>query len=405
MKKKIGIYGIAGVYNLGCEAIVRGTYENLKNEFENAEWIYFSPNKKKDAIALTDLPIEIRETKKKWVFIKKCFNKMFDILNIGYQIPYDNYKEIIKSVDTIISVGGDIYTIPAYLRNKKKYPYYNRLVDFGNLALKMNKKIIIYGASIGPFGDYSKAVLYYKSHLQKVNLIVARDKFTIKYLADIGISNNVVFLPDPAFALRKNEKMINNQSKIIGINLSGLSLMETYGKITKDTITSLAKVIERIIDCTGYDILFIPHVFAPYEIDNDFIIENKIIDSMDESYKNRVTITEKNTFLTIKDELIQCSIVIAARMHCAINAMSEGIPTILLSYSSKAKGMCEFVYGDTKWVYDIKKLDNEQLLFLINELLENRNAVSQNIVKNLNKKLQKVEYDRAYKILSKIVNN
>ena len=269
----------------------------------------------------------------------------------------------------------------------------------------MNKRIIIYGASIGPFGDYSKAVLYYKSHLQKVNLIVARDKFTIKYLADIGISNNVVFLPDPAFALRKNEKMINNQSKIIGVNLSGLSLMETYGKITKDTITSLAKVIERIIDCTGYDILFIPHVFAPYEIDNDFIIETKIIDSMDESYKNRVTITEKNTFLTIKDELIQCSIVIAARMHCAINAMSEGIPTILLSYSSKAKGMCEFVYGDTKWVYDIKKLDSEQLLFLINELLENRNEVSQNIVNNLNKKLQKVEYDRAYKTLSKIVNN
>lgn len=404
MKKKIGIYGIAGVYNLGCEAIIRGTYENFKSQFPDAEWIYYSPNRNYDAAVLSDLPIEIRETKKKWVFIKKCCNKIFDVLKIGYQIPYDDYKDIINNVDIIISVGGDIYTIPAYLREKKKYPYYNRLVDFGNQALKRGKKIIIYGASIGPFGEYQKAVLYYKSHFQKINLIVARDRFTVQYLSDIGISDNVVFMPDPAFALRKNNKVISNHAKVIGVNLSGLSLVETYGKVTEETLESLAKVIERIIDSTGYDILFIPHVFAPYEIDNDFIIENKIISSLDESYKSRVTITEKNTFLSIKEELMRCSLVIAARMHCAINAMSEGIPTILLSYSSKAKGMCEFVYGDTKWLYDIKNLDNEELLFLIKKLLENRNEISRNIVENLNNKLSREKYKDANKALSRIAN-
>ena len=66
--------------------------------------------------------------------------------------------------------------------------------------------------------------------------------------------------------------------------------------------------------------------------------------------------------------------------------------------------MCEFVYGDTKWVYDIKNLDNEELLFLIKKLLENRNEISRNIVENLNNKLSREKYKDANKALSRIAN-
>ena len=55
------------------------------------------------------------------------------------------------------SVGGDIYTIPKYLRKRNHYRYVNYLVEFGEYALKRGIKIIIYGASIGPFGKYEKA--------------------------------------------------------------------------------------------------------------------------------------------------------------------------------------------------------------------------------------------------------
>lgn len=405
MKKIIGIYGIAGVYNLGCEAIIRGTYEHLKTQFPNAKWIYYTPNRAADALILNDLPIEIRETKKKFVLIKKCFNKIFDMLKIGYQIPYDDYNDIINNVDIIISVGGDIYTIPTYLREKEKYPYYNRLVEFGNIALKQNKKIIIYGASIGPFGKYKKAIMYYKSHLDRVDLIVVREKSTMQYLKEIGISSNVVFSPDPAFSLRQNVKYSKNYSDTIGINLSGLSLIETYGRISKDTIKLLAGIIEKIIDVTGCNICFVPHVFAPYEIDNDFIIQRKIINLLNEKYREKVTITDDNTFLSVKNDLSQCSIVVAARMHCAINSLSEGIPTILLSYSSKAKGMCEFVYGNTKWVYDVKKLNDIKFINLIKDMLEHRNELNRSIVDNLNKKLVKENYKDMYAALSDVANN
>ena len=402
MKKRIGIYGIAGVYNLGCEAIIRGTYENLKDRFPDAQWIYYTPNKVDDAMVLKDLPIEIRETKKKYAFIKKCFNKLFDILKIGYQIPYDDYNDILKNIDIIISVGGDIYTIPAYQREKKKYPYYNRLVDFGNNALKQNKKIIIYGASIGPFGKYQKAILYYKSHLKRVDLIVVRDKSTEQYLKKIGICSNVVFLPDPAFSLRQNLQYSKINSDTIGINLSGLSLIETYGKMSNESISLLSRIIEKIIDNTDCNIRFFPHVFAPYEIDNDLLIQKKIISALNEAYKKKVTISDNNTFLSVKNELSQCSIVIAARMHCAINAMSEGVPTILLSYSNKAKGMCEFVYGNTKWVYNIKEINDDKFIDLIKDMLEHRNEINRVIVNSLDEKLVKETYIEAYNVISNI---
>ena len=95
----------------------------------------------------------------------------------------------------------------------------------------------------------------------------------MQYLKNINIASNVVFSPDPAFSLRQNEKYSKNYSDTIGINLSGLSLIETYGKISNEAIRSLAEIIEKIINDTGYNIYFIPHVFAPHEIDNDFIIQ------------------------------------------------------------------------------------------------------------------------------------
>ena len=37
-------------------------------------------------------------------------------------------------------------------------------------------------------------------------------------------------------------------------------------------------------------------------------------------------------------------------MHCGIAGMSVGVPTLLLAYSPKAIGMCEYVYGSRDFV-------------------------------------------------------
>jgi polysaccharide pyruvyl transferase WcaK-like protein len=56
-------------------------------------------------------------------------------------------------------------------------------------------------------------------------------------------------------------------------------------------------------------------------------------------------------------------------MHCSINAISAGVPTILVSYSQKAVGMAEYVYGSRKWVIPIKEFNSLLLINLVKDML------------------------------------
>lgn len=55
---------------------------------------------------------------------------------------------------------------------------------------------------------------------------------------------------------------------------------------------------------------------------------------------------------------MRCDFVIAARMHCAVNAVSTGVPALFLAYSEKAKGMAEYVYGSNEPVIPLMDFEN-----------------------------------------------
>jgi polysaccharide pyruvyl transferase WcaK-like protein len=52
---KVGLYGILGVYNFGCEAIVRGAYNFIRTVYPESEIVYFSYSPEFDKRALADL--------------------------------------------------------------------------------------------------------------------------------------------------------------------------------------------------------------------------------------------------------------------------------------------------------------------------------------------------------------
>lgn len=399
----IGIYGIAGTYNLGCEAIIYGTIYNFRKIFSDSHFIFYSENASRDREILKDLSIEIKQIRKKKVLIKRCVNKVLRMVGINYQFLYDDYKSIIDEIDLIISVGGDIYTIPRFLLKKKRYLYYNRLVHFGEKVKQKNKKLIIYGASIGPFGNRKEAQNYYINHFKKVDLIISRDKKTISYLESLGMQDKIVFLPDPAFSLSKNLVKRNGMKNLIGLNFSGLSIKEIYGKCSDQGLMKLAHIVEKIIKRTKCDVLLVSHVFSNNKIDNDYVVLNKVMEYVEDSYKNRIKLTTSKSFFGVKNEILNCRMVISSRMHCAINAMSEGIPTILLTYSEKAKGMGEFVYNSSKWVYDIERLEDEKFFELIDEMLYSHEIISGQIVDNLEKKLSYDRYENQIKMLKNFV--
>ena len=339
--KKILLIGIGGVYNYGCEAIIRGTTNIIHQNIPDATIDYASYRVEDDKRRLEGCNIRIITRPFKRYSLKNIFRKLLTLA--GIYISYDSYS-LIKDYNAVFSVGGDIYT----LSPDGEIPY--SLMKFGEMCVKKGIPYILWCCSIGPFGNNNYALKEMQKHLSNISLIVAREEITIDFLKKIGNQNNVVFAPDPAFYVApeiRKHLFSNNRIKKIAINLSPLSVeylkMRSYEAIDIQTRT-----ITTIIDEFNADILLVPHVICDFnEKDDDYRYLENIKSNIPLSYRDRVSIVQKNIgYINTKKELISCDIAIAARMHCAINAVTAGIPTLFLSYSDKAKGMAKFIYGD-----------------------------------------------------------
>lgn len=360
---RIGLYGIWGTYNFGCEAIVRGAVKFINDILPGSQVVYLSYAFDYDKKALEDLDIEVVPVVERYNYVMRALNKFMEVIGGEKRIfPFDQNK-LLDGIDMIFSIGGDIYTIPAFLREQETYKYYNQLVDF---CERSKKPVVVYGASVGPWGEYQKAVDYYKKNLTKYRAILCREKETVEYLRNLGLKNTW-FFPDPAFLLGGQKE---NSGESIGINLSPLSLKELYGDYNDEHVERLASLIDEINEKTGRDIVFLPHVLSKNEYDNDLIFMKKVRDKMKHA-KNASIAESKSGFLGIKEAIRDCYIVIAARMHCAVNALEENVPTIFLSYSQKSIGMCEYVYGNKDWVVKIDDAERK-LITMVSDMCDKR---------------------------------
>ena len=402
---RIALYGIAGLYNYGCEAIVRGTEIFLHTIWPEADIVYYSKQYESDKRVISDINVSVIRQNRDYTLVERCINKGFRIAEIPYSIGDSSQKQVVnESFDIVVSIGGDIYTIPKYLLNRKKYPYYNKLVKLGDTVLKTKTKLLIFGASIGPFGNYQKAINYYARHLRNVDLIIAREKKTVEYLQGLEVKRNVKLLPDPAFLVTLEEEY-NVNPEYIGINFSPLSFREIYGNVSDEYIESLVAYIIKLHTSLNRKLMLIPHVISPTsENDNDLLFMEKIVQKIPDTYNSQIIITNPRSFLEAKRELRKCKVVIAARMHCAINALSEGVPTLLLSYSEKSKGMTEFVYGDDKWVVPLDKTMSGVTRKLL-ELLENEDSL-RNYLKKRIKDIRKMYFNNSiYSEMQEVFDN
>lgn len=358
---KIGLYGIEGLYNFGCEAIVRGTAELIWKIDPRIEIYYFSLRSSEDIPRLKDIPVHIVPVKRSKSIVKRGTNRILRMLGIDRRILLEDIIKKCADMDLIFSIGGDLYTIPKYRIGEKKLDRYNKLICFGD-QIQPQKRLIIWGASIGPFGEDSNVIEYYKRHLKKACHIFVRERRSFEYLNNLGIQNNLSFFPDPAFFVMGNLEAEGKEveKRYIGINLSPLSVKEIYGEITENVLKDLASLIEQVYLITHTPILMIPHVISPINSDdNDLDFQRRLLNYVDKTIKEKIRFAgHEDGFLGIKHSICECRFVIAARMHCAINALTECVPTIFLIYSSKSMGMAEYIYGSDRWTVGLDDLQS-----------------------------------------------
>lgn len=336
--------------------------------------------------------------------IRRIINKGLRIISIEKQLALWDAMSVVDDCDIVFSVGGDIYTIPQYIIDNNKAVKHSAIVEFGKIVTKYIP-MVIWGASIGPFGEKLDVKNYYLDHFKDINKIFCREAKTFNYLKSNGIISNLELCPDPAFYVRPmydNKIFTKGKKTRIGLNLSPLSVREQIGEEITSIQRRIVETIKELCVIPNSEIVLVPHVISPIsEKDNDLTYLKNIYNIIPIDYRKNVSILEDaKDFLETKNFLKTCDIVIAARMHCAINAVMERVPTIFLYYSQKGLGMAQYIYGNSNWAIKLTDID-KQLKNKTIEMLSKRESIS----KELKERISNIQRDEAkiIELLKKLI--
>ena len=348
--KNIILYGHGGSGNHGCEAIVRSTIKIIKKYDPKYEFQLMTERGDDDI----EYNIDKIATIKKISFIKPKFN--IDFISAYLRLKLLKQYEYLDALPYIsvareggfkyvvaLSIGGDNYC-------------YGDTSNYACINHRYNKhgiKTAMIGSSIEPSVIANPNV---KKDLQNYSVIIARESITYNALINAGL-NNAVILPDPAFQLDRVDLQlpkgfINNNT--VGLNISHI-IIESGNKRNL-ALKNYEHLIEHIINTTDMQIALIPHVV--WDGKDDRVPLRMLF----EKYKHigRVVMIEDHNCMELKGYIARCRFMVAARTHASIAAYSTCVPTLVVGYSVKAKGIAKDLFGTYEnYVLPVQSLSEE----------------------------------------------
>ena len=365
MKEKLILYMHAGSGNHGCEAIVNSLCRMVR---EPAVLVSYRAGE--------DEKYSLKEQCE--LIQERSFaeHKLAHILYYGYRkltgdresfIRYRYGKVFGKEMSPLaISIGGDNYCYDSMLSDL-------RLTNaaFG----RRGTKTVLLGCSIEPELLVKPEIV---EDLSRYHTIIAREPITYEALRDAfdrkeqegegkpgepgqQRTPQIYCYPDPAFTLRAKKLPLPEgfqEGNTVGINISPMiQEKETRSGITMENYETL---LQYIIQNTDMQIALIPHVVWNQ---ND---DRKPIHMLYERFKKtgRVIEIEDASCEVLKGYIGRCRMFVGARTHATIAAYSSLVPTLVVGYSVKARGIARDLFGtEENYVVPVQSLqDREDLV-------------------------------------------
>lgn len=351
LKNKLIMYMHAGSGNHGCEAIVNSVCHMVK---ENT--VLVSYRGEEDEVYSLQSLCEILQERS---FPK---NKAARAVSYFYRrltgdeeslIRY-RYREVFKekAAPLAISIGGDNYCYDNMLRDLR----------LTNAAFnRRGTKTVLLGCSIEPELLKRQEIM---EDLSGYHAIIARESITCEALKEAFKKYHekckdkkipkLYCYPDPAFILGKKELPLPAgfvTRNTVGINVS--PMVQSSESRSGITMKSYQSLIEFIIDHTDMQIALIPHVV--WKNNDDRIPLHELY----ERYvgTGRVLEIGDGTCEELKGYISRCRLFIGARTHATIAAYSSCVPTLVVGYSVKAKGIAMDLFGtDDHYVIPVQSL-------------------------------------------------
>ena len=331
--KKIIYFANGGSGNHGCEAIIRslerilacGNKSNMSLSVSHGEDTKYGLSELVETVALNTI------SHNNLTYVSSYIN--LKLKKSQYSLDLFPYRYVLKQLTNpkewlALSVGGDNYC-------------YGGTDFYSELDTTLHSKGVktaMVGCSIEPEVISNAEV---KKDLASHSLIIARESLTFDALIDNGLTN-ARLLPDPAFLL--NTKYAELPEGFLSGNTIGINLSPQVNKCSSDgeiTSRNVDCLIDYIIKNSAMQIALIPHVVWPQS--NDF----DTLKPLYEKYKDtgRVILIEDCNAEELKGYIARCRFLIAARTHASIAAYSNCVPTLVIGYSVKAKGIAKDIFG------------------------------------------------------------
>lgn len=371
---RYAFYSHGGCENHGCEAIVRTLSAMIKTGSPDSVIKLYTLNAQSDKAG--DLP-NIDETEE-FNYIRPVSSLSFmqklkiSSLSRKSQKSADEYfyslsckNPSLKDNDVYVSVGGDNYC----------YGDGHMAAAFNRELKKLGKKTVLWGCSVGE-EDLSEDKI---KDLKTFDLIVTRESMTYETLLNCGIDKNTVLYPDPAFTLDIDTAFGSSfevKPNTLGFNISSL-IGEYAGE--GESIESIAVGFLRyVLENSDKNILLIPHVTK--KEDGDQLILGRIAENLS---SDRVSVVPDTlTAAQYKSIISRCEMFIGARTHATIAAYSTCVPTLVIGYSVKSKGIAKDIFSDYNGlVVPVSEITDAQKLIKAYVSFEEKAEIYRNVLK------------------------
>lgn len=327
---KYVFYGNGSSGNHGCEAIVRGTVK-LLGEVSNSFYIQ-SENMEEDIYyglgELADVFSAKSDRRRDLRFLSayaklKLTGNYVDMDGLYY---LSGVHRASTGADIALSLGGDNYCYDG----TGIYAYLNRAYK------RQGVKTVLWGCSIEPDVVAQKSVA---KDLARYDLIVARESIT--YEAVKCVQKNTILVPDPAFFMEPKVCRVDDRlctENVIGVNISPMIISNE--KSPGMAYKNYKQLVQYILSETNATIALIPHVV--WASNDDRNVLRQLFDDFGQN--PRLVPVADHTAPELKYIISKCSFFVGARTHATIAAYSSCVPTLVVGYSVKARGIARDLF-------------------------------------------------------------
>jgi len=239
-----------------------------------------------------------------------------------------------------IITGGDVYS-SEYGRDSLLY--YCSLIMSAKAA---RLPVVLLGHTVGRFTKSADEQTW-RHCASNIDLLTTRDQLTYDYLKQMdGLAPQTEVCADVAFGLVPAKQVPiytfpEPSLPCIAVSISS-GLHHWCALSAEEHRLAWLKLITSFLNDWNVNVLIIPHVQESYGDDRELATSLH----RGTGFDRRIWVAAEDLNASEYKSLIsRCQMVVAERMHAAIAGLSAQVPTVMVAYSLKVKGIAALAYA------------------------------------------------------------